>query len=135
MTTAYDLVRSHYLASDAGDVAGMTKDFADDIEWVEAAGSTFAGRYVGLPAIAEGVFGPLQAAIEGFHCHWDELHSAGSSEDGDVVVMIGRYTGTFRSSGKPFEARTVHKWTAAGDRLVAFEQIVDSHLMWLAEQG
>ena len=127
--SALDIVKAHYAAGAAGDPAGMAKDFADDIVWIEAEGGPFPGRFVGMPAIGEGVFGPLNEAFDNFRVLTDEFYA-----DGKVVIMIGRYAATARATGKPVETRVVHKWTVRDDKIVEMEQIVDSHLMWLAQQ-
>jgi len=127
--SALDIVKAHYAAGAAGDPAGMAKDFADDIVWIEAEGGPFPGRFVGMPAIGAGVFGPLFEAFDNFRVLTDEF-----IVDGKTVVMIGRYAAVAKATGKPVEARVVHKWTVRDGKIVEMEQIVDSHLMWLAQQ-
>lgn len=127
--SALEIVKAHYAAGAAGDIHAMAKDFADDIVWIEAEGGPFPGRFVGFPAVGAGVFGPLNETFDNFRVLTDEFYV-----DGRVVIMIGRYAAVARATGKPVEARVVHKWTIRDGKAVEMEQIVDSHLMWLAQQ-
>lgn len=127
---AIDIVKAHYAASARGDLDGMVADFAPDIEWVECAGFPTAGTYHGVQAVIEGVFGPTVATWDQFAVHVDILVA-----DGETVIMVGRYTGVNRATGKPLDARSVHVWTVRGAHIVGFEQIADSHVVQLATQA
>ncbi len=48
--------------------------------------------------------------------------------DGRLLV-IGRYVGRARASGRPFEAEVAHLWSASGDRLTSVHQFTDT-VMW-----
>jgi ketosteroid isomerase-like protein len=48
--------------------------------------------------------------------------------DGRLLV-IGRYVGRARASGRHFEAEVAHLWSAAGDRLESVHQFTDT-VMW-----
>lgn len=119
-----DIIKGHYAASDAGDLAGMLAPFAADIEWTEAAGFPLAGTYIGPQAIAEGVFMRLQQDWDGFTVVVDEV-----LESDPAVIGIGTYSGTNRLTGKPFSARFTHVWRLEDGRIVRFEQVVDSALV------
>ena len=45
---------------------------------------------------------------------------------GDRVVAYGTYSGTYKATGKFFEARVTHLWKLKGRKIVSFEQFVDS---------
>jgi ketosteroid isomerase-like protein len=124
MSAALDAVRSHYAASDRGDLDGMLAVLAPDVRWTEAAGFPLAGTYIGPTAVADGVFRRLQEDWDGFSLTVDEVLDAG-----DRIVGVGTYRGTSPTTGRSFEARVVHLWTVQGGRAVAFEQIVDSALV------
>jgi len=42
------------------------------------------------------------------------------------VVAYGTYRGTYKRTGKYFEARVAHLWTLRGGKITRFEQFVDS---------
>ena len=47
-------------------------------------------------------------------------------DGGDTVVMTGRYTGTYKSTGRPINAQVAHFWTLDGGKVVQFQQLVDT---------
>lgn len=91
------------------------------IEWTEAAGFPYAGTYLGPDAIASGVFGRLGADWDGFTVVPDFI-----LVDGDQAISVGTYSGTYKATGSSFSARFAHVFTFSGDKLVRFEQVVDS---------
>ena len=66
----------------------MIADFADDIEWTEAAGFPLAGIYHGPEAVKTGVFMALGADWDGWAPDIDQLVA-----DGETVVALGWYPG------------------------------------------
>jgi ketosteroid isomerase-like protein len=125
-----DIIRSHYAASDRGDLDGMLAPLSDTVRWTEAAGFPYAGTYVGPAAVAENVFARIQRDWEGFNVVVDEV-----IDGGDAVVGVGTYSGTHRETGKAFSARFAHVWHVEDDRVVTFEQVVDSELVARALQA
>lgn len=122
--TALDIIRSHYRASDRGDIDGMLVDMHPQVRWTEAAGFPYAGTYVGPEAVARGVFARIAQDWEGFGFHLEQL-IAGD----DAVVATGRYRGTYRKTGRAMEVRTAHVWRLAEGRVIAFEQFTDTLLV------
>ncbi len=45
---------------------------------------------------------------------------------GDSVIVEGRYTGTFKESGKNLDAQYCHVFTMRDGKLVNFQQFVDT---------
>ena len=119
--TPKEVIADHYAAGSRGDLDGMIADFADDIEWTEAAGFPLAGIYHGPEAVKTGVFMALGADWDGWAPQIDELVA-----DGETVVALGWYTATHRATGKPVRTRLAHVWRVSGERIVAFEQITDT---------
>lgn len=121
------LVRAHYNANAAGDLAGMLAPFSDDIRWTEAAGFPYAGTYVGPDAVVAGVFGRIGAEWDPFTVDIDDIYDGGTDGSGlGTVFAIGTYSGTYRSTGRSFVARVVHVWRIENNLLVAFEQFTDT---------
>lgn len=121
MTTAYEIVKRHYEASDRKDMPGMLADIAPDCRWTEMDGFPCAGTYVGPDEIFEGVFKALGELFDGFAFTLETLLDAG-----DNAVGIGRYTATAKATGKSFSARVAHVWTVRDGKVVAFEQFTDT---------
>lgn len=119
-----EIIRAHYAASDAGDLAGMLTPLADSVRWTEAAGFPYAGTYVGPQAVAEHVFERIQAEWDDYTLTIDEV-----VDGGDTVVGIGTYSGTYRETGRFFAARVAHVWRLEAGRVTGFEQFTDTELV------
>jgi ketosteroid isomerase-like protein len=118
---AKDVVTTGYRAVAAGDIPTFLGLLDDKIEWTEAAGFPYAGTYHGLQAVFEGVFTKLGGEWDGFKAEPSQF-----VVEGDEVVSVGTYSGTYQATGKSFSARYAHVWTVKDNKIVRFEQIVDS---------
>lgn len=116
-----DVIRVHYDASSRGDLDGMLAPLSADASWIEAAGSPYAGTYVGPAAVAAQVFARIGSEWDGYRFDLEEL-----VDGGDTVVGIGTYTGVFRATGREMSARVAHVWHVRDGRVVRFEQVADS---------
>lgn len=124
MVSAYDVVKSHYEANDRKDMDGMLAVLADDARWTEMEGFPCRGTYVGPKEIFENVFKRLGAEWDDYTAEITEL-----IDGGDTIVGLGRYSGTNKKTGKPFEARVAHVWRVQDGKVVAFEQFTDTLLV------
>jgi ketosteroid isomerase-like protein len=116
-----EVVRGAYEAFAAGNIPAVLSTFDDKIEWTEAAGFAYAGTYVGPQEVVNGVFMRLGTEWDGFSAMPEQFVG-----DGDTVVTIGWYGGTFVATAKPVHARFAHVWKLADGKVTSFEQIVDS---------
>jgi len=46
--------------------------------------------------------------------------------EGDTVVALGDYSGTFKATGKSFTAPFAHVWTFRDGKVVSFQQHTDT---------
>ena len=46
--------------------------------------------------------------------------------DGDRIVALGTYTGTFRKTGRDISVPYAHVWTVSGETLAKFVQYTDT---------
>lgn len=99
----------------------LAKHVAEDISWTEAHGFPYAGTYIGLANIVQNVFSRLGSEWINYK-FTPEDYVAGD----DKVVAFGTYSGTYKITGKYFEARVVHIWKLKAGRIISFEQFVDS---------
>ena len=99
----------------------LAKYAAEDITWTEAKGFPYAGTYIGLESITKNVFNRLAGEWVNYEIT-PEDYVVGE----DKVVAYGTYSGTYRATGKYFEARVAHVWKLKGGRITGFEQFVDS---------
>ena len=102
----------------------LDKYAAEDISWTEAKGFPYAGTYIGLENITKNVFSRL--GIEWIDYKFTPEDYIASD---DKVVAYGTYTGTYKQTGKSFEARVAHVWKLKNSKIVSFEQFVDSQLV------
>ena len=122
MTNA-ETLQAAYAAFANNDPSVLFGAMAPDIVWNEAQGNPLSDRnpYIGPPAIGDGVFGRLIAAIDGFAAAPDHFIDGGAE-----VVVLGRYTGTMKHDGAALDAPYCHVYRFVGDRIVSFQQYTDT---------
>jgi len=117
-----DIVKSTYEGDTAEENGrNLQKYLAENARWREADGFPLAGTYIGPKAIEENVF---KRIAEGWSEYRFEVE--GYIAEGDKVAAYGTYYGTYAKTGKSFEARVTHIWTLKDQKIIAFEQFVDS---------
>jgi ketosteroid isomerase-like protein len=118
-----DLVRSIYDAFAAGDVPGVVARMSPDMVWNEAENFPYAdgNPYRGPEAILGGVFARLGSEWDGFAAVPEEFLDAG-----DTVVVLGRYRGACKATGRSMDAQLAHVWRVADGKAVRFQQYTDT---------
>lgn len=118
-----DLIRAIYDAFAAGDVPGVVALMSPDMVWNEAENFPYAdgNPYRGPEAILGGVFARLGSEWDGFAAVPEEFLDAG-----DTVVVLGRYRGAFKATGRALDAQLAHVWRCAGGKAAAFQQYTDT---------
>jgi ketosteroid isomerase-like protein len=58
---------------------------------------------------------------DGFTVSPKDFHDAG-----DTVVVEGRYTGSYKATGKSLDAQVTHVWRLRNSKVVSFRQYVDT---------
>ncbi len=117
------LVRSIYDAFAAGDIAGVVGRMSPDMVWNEAENFPYAdgNPYRGADAILGGVFARLGSEWDGFAAVPEEFLDAG-----DAVVVLGRYHGTCKATGRAMDAQMAHVWRVADGKAERFQQYTDT---------
>jgi uncharacterized protein len=116
-----EFVKGIYGAFSRGDVPAVLGAFTDDIEWSEAEGMPYGGLHRGREAVAQNVFGPIAADVEGFAITPEELIGSGAT-----VAAVVRYTGTGKATGKALDVPAVHVWDIRDGKLARFRQFIDT---------
>ena len=128
--TITELVTALYPALMKGDRETIERLLAPDFEGTVTAGLPMGGHHPSRGAMIEGCwweFGRLfKIAVEPEE--WVIC------PDGRLLV-VGRYVGTARATGMPFDAAFVHLWSAAGGQLTAVWHLTDSALFMAALEG
>lgn len=130
--TNREIVMALYAGFDRGDMDAVLALMADDIVWHEAESNKLADRnpYMGPQAVVEGVFARLAEDFEGF-----AVEVGAVVEDGDTVVMQGRYRARAKASGAEINPQIVHWWTVKDGKITAFQQHVDTLILAKAVGG
>ena len=117
-----DVIRAAYDAFERGDRDGALACCVDDVEWVQAQGLPHGGTYRGVDEVRRNVFAPLAAS-------WWDTFSAPPDEfldAGDTVVVLGRYRGVAKGTGRVLDVPFVHVWDMADGRCTRFRQFLDT---------
>jgi uncharacterized protein len=114
--------RRSYEAFERQDLEAVVADMDEEIRWEQAQGLPHGGLYEGLAAVRRHVFEPLEAEW------WSEFHAVPHEflDAGDEVVVLGRYTGSAKETGKVLDVPYVHVWTFRDGRAVRFRQFLDT---------
>ena len=123
-------VQKVYDAFAKGDIPTVLGSLSADIAWTEAEGFPYGGTYHGPKAILEGVFMRLGSEWEGFAAVPDEF-----VDGGDTVVALGKYSGTYKRTGKSFQANFAHVWKMSDRKAIRFVQYVDTLVVQRALQA
>ncbi len=120
--SAVDLVKRSYDAFERGDLDGVLGDMDPEIEWQQAQGLPHGGTYHGVDEVRRNIFDPLEEQW------WDEFSAVPSEflDAGGEVVVLGRYVGVAKETGKHLDVPFVHVWTVRGERAVRFRQFLDT---------
>jgi len=114
--------RRSYEAFARDDLEGVVADMHPEIEWHQAQGLPHGGLYRGLDEVRREIFAPLGEQW------WDEFSADPDEflEAGDDVVVLGRYRGCAKATGKRLDVPFVHIWTFRDGKAIRFRQFLDT---------
>jgi len=120
--SSVDLVKRSYAAFERGDLDGVLGDMHPEIEWQQAQGLPHGGTYHGVEEVRRTIFDPLSEEW------WDEFSAVPSEflDAGGEVIVLGRYRGVAKRTGKQLDVPFVHVWTVRGEKAVRFRQFLDT---------
>lgn len=120
--SAVPIVARSYEAFARSDMDAVLADMHPDIEWHQAQGLPHGGLYRGIDEVRRNVFDPLNRDW------WAEfsVHPEQFLDAGDDVVVIGRYRGLAKETGKRLDVPFVHVWTFRDELTVRFRQFLDT---------
>src|SRR3954471_804725 len=119
-----EVIQSLYDAFARGDMPFVLGLMAPEVEWMQADGFPYPGTHRGPDAVLNGVFMRLGTEWDGYQAVPDELIS-----DGDSIVALGDYSGTYKATGKSFRAPFAHAWKLRDGKIVHFVQYTDTVLV------
>jgi uncharacterized protein len=125
MSNNVPTVRDAYDCFGRGDIPTLLGLMDPNIEWSEAEGNPYqpSGKaWKGPDAIVQNLFAKLGADFDStFAVLPKDFHDAG-----DTVVVEGRYTGTFKATGKSLDAQFCHVLKLRNGKIISFQQFVDT---------
>jgi ketosteroid isomerase-like protein len=122
MSDSVDIVRGFYDALGRGDVGGVLARLHDKLEWTEAQGFPYySGTWRSPKEVLDKLLVPLSRDWDGFSARAHDFIAQGNR-----VVSLGEYSGTFKATGKPMTAPFAHIWTVRDGRLARFDMCTDT---------
>jgi uncharacterized protein len=118
------LMQDLYDAFGRGDVATVLGAMDPGMQWREAEGNPYqpsGSPWVGPDAVLQNLFIKLGTEWDGFTVHPKQFHDAGPT-----VVVEGRYTGTYKQTGRKLDAQVCHVWHITDGKVTSFQQFVDT---------
>jgi uncharacterized protein len=121
-TNTVRVVNRFYDALAAGDVPGVLGLLDAQVQWTEAERFPYySGTWVGPQAVLDNLLKRLVSDWSGFSATADDF-----MVEGDRVVSFGRYSGTYRVTGKSMTAPFAHLWTVRDGKLASFLMYTDT---------
>lgn len=115
-------VSHFYDALGRGDVPALLSLLDPQVEWTEAERFPYyGGTWHGPQAVLDNLLVPLSVDWGDFSAKAQEFIA-----EGDRVVCLGTYSGTFKKTGRSFSAAFVHVWTVRGNKLARFDMHTDT---------
>jgi ketosteroid isomerase-like protein len=122
LTTPVTIVRRFYDALGREDVPAVLSLLDAQVEWTEAERFPYyGGTWHGPQAVQDNLLKRLAVDWDGFSAKAHEFIT-----EGDRVVSLGTYSGTFKKTGRSFSAAFAHVWTVRGDKLASFSMHTDT---------
>jgi ketosteroid isomerase-like protein len=114
------IVETAYAHFASGDIEAFLAVLDPQVTWVDAEGYPYAGTYVGPDALMEGLIARIGA-------EWDDYAAVPTTyvADGDRVVALGDYSGTYKATGRSVQAPFAHVWQFEDGKVVSFRQFTD----------
>jgi ketosteroid isomerase-like protein len=120
------IVRQAYDGLARGDLPIFLNLLAPDVQWRESPGLSLTGRtYNTRDSVVDDVLKPFIAQIPDLGVTPDEIFAT----DGEIVVVLGRYTGTAIATSHPIDIPFTHVWRLHHGTAVGVTQYTDTALL------
>jgi uncharacterized protein len=99
--TAMEVVQAVYVSHQHRDTPGLVDLLSDDVEWQQAEGHPYYG---GRPW--RGPAEVVANVVDHIYEDWDDYQTTVHEfvDAGDSVIVLGRYTGTYKATGRKVDA-------------------------------
>jgi ketosteroid isomerase-like protein len=122
--TSLEIIQKLYASFSERDFITFSNLCSPEIQWVQNPGFPGGSTYTGPDAIIEGVFKRNDALWDDFRFEIESMHEAG-----EVVTVIGHYTGKNTTTNKPFRASVAHIYDVADGTVQRFRMFADTHTL------
>jgi ketosteroid isomerase-like protein len=118
-----NILRRGYEAFNRGDIDTVLGLMDENIEWnePEVEGLPEAGTHRGPEQVARNVFQPVVEDYEAFQVTPEKFLDAN-----DHVVVLGRFQGTGKATGRALDAPFAHVWVLRDGKLAYFQNYTDT---------
>jgi len=120
-----EVIQELYRAFREKDYDAFLSISTEDLEWVQNEGFPGGATRKGASEVIEGVFKANNNHWKSFAYHIEEFLDAGNS-----VIVIGRYAGCNRISGKPMSAAAAHVYDLRDGKVYRFRMFADTKTIW-----
>ena len=114
------LIREAYAAFQRGDIQSILRSLSGDVEWVAAPVEPVAGTYRGPNEVAK-FFERVKETAEYTHFEPREYIAKG-----DRVVVLGRYVGKARATGRTYDCEWTMVFTVTDGKVSRFQEYTDT---------
>ena len=120
-----ELIKELYRAFADKDYPKFLSLCTDDLQWIQNEGFPGGATYKSASAVVENVFKANDSNWQNFGYHIEEFLDAGQS-----VIVIGRYTGRERKSGRAMSATAAHIYDLRDQKVWRFRMFADTKTIW-----
>ena len=119
-----EIVDTAYKSFAKGDIPAVLSLLDANVVWNEAEGNAYAdgNPYKGPDAVLKGVFSRIGEDYEFFNLKNIQLHEMSNNK----VLATLRYQAKLKKNGATIDAQAAHLWTIKNDKIIAFQQYVDT---------
>ena len=125
------VVRELYECFGQGDIDGLLGRMTEDIQWhvPQIAGVPLSGQRRGQDSIREFFHGLVQSQEIG------EMEIDHVVAQGDIVVVLGRYSRRVKPTGRSFSSEFAHAFHLSQGKLEKFQEYLDTAAVAAAYQN
>ena len=118
------IIESLYAAFEVGDMPTVLAGLDEKVIWNEAEGNRYAdgNPYIGPQAILSGVFARIGAEYEYFKLVNIQLHEM----ENEQVLATLRYQAKLKKNGATYDAQAAHLWVLKNEKVIGFQQYLDT---------
>lgn len=121
--TPLDIVRAVYVSHEQRDTPGLVDLLTEDVQWHQAQGHPYSGGrpWIGPAEVVEHVVDPINNDWFDYRTTVDEFIDAG-----DTVIVLGRYSGTYKATGGTVDAGVCTIYRIREGRIWHWQQFTDT---------